>query len=463
LAANTDKLQNELDRYVRSYVTREIVQPSADASADPQLATIIGKIAERLSDDREGAILDVGCGHGTLLSRMAELPQFRDQMTWTYVAIDEEDKLDEIARLTRRLGISRRVEPIPLARFYEVWPRHGSPQLVVCRNVLHELTMPETAQLLRHVASNLDAKDEFIIQDLLRFPESERHHACWLTEKLSSCVKGHGFEAVSVVQQGSRSGNAWVNIVAKNRLQEVPTKVESERLIVSARQEQWDLWSALDQAAQRSLPDRPELITALDLDLQLVSLTRQLRNAGALSLKLDEDVARRVRAVEFTRRVDAFVRANNLVKRTPEVNVHFRERGEQLNTMEAFLRAPDRLALVFGGRGTGKTTFVNHLLKERLYEKTFVMIDGRASRGFWPIIEQLFAQVGLNLAAEALTRRASCWLAYGSPYPGNIQVTRHRRARTSYRGSVGNFNTRTLAQKCPGTSDQSTPCDSCSQ
>jgi Methyltransferase domain len=241
LADKTDRLQNELDRYVRSYLTREIVQSPVDASADPQLATIIGKIAERLSDDREGAILDVGCGHGTMLSRLAELPQFRDRTNWTYVAIDEDDKLDELARLTRRLGISRRVEPTSLASFYKVWPRHGSPQLVFCRNVLHELTMPQTAQLLQHVASNLDVKDELIIQDLLRFPESERHHACWLTEKLVRCVQGHGFETVSAVQQGSRSGNAWLNIVAKNRLRAVPSRVESERLIVSARQEQWEV------------------------------------------------------------------------------------------------------------------------------------------------------------------------------------------------------------------------------
>jgi hypothetical protein len=37
---------------------------------------------------------------------------FEIKQIWTYVAVDEDDKLDEIARLTRRLGISRRVEPV---------------------------------------------------------------------------------------------------------------------------------------------------------------------------------------------------------------------------------------------------------------------------------------------------------------------------------------------------------------
>ena len=397
------RIREQVERYVRSYVTRELVQSPEDASVDPQLATIIGKIGERLSDSPGGTILDIGSGYGTLLSRLAELPQFRDQQGWIYVAVDENDKLDELARLTRRLGISRRVEPINLTTFYDSWPRLTSPQLVFCRNVLHELTIEQTAQLLQHVAANLGANDEFIIQDLLRFPESERHHACWLADKLAACVQDHGFERVITVVQGSRSGNAWFNLIAKHRTRAVPSFAESKSRITSARQEQWELWSALDRADERTLPDRPQLIAALDLDLQLTSLTRELRNAGALHLTLDNEAARRVRAAEFTARVDAFVRANTLVKEAPAEYVRFRERGEQLNVMEAFLRSQSRLALVHGGAGTGKTTFINHLLKERVYDKAFVIIDAQISRGLWPIVEQLFAQVGLNLASEILS------------------------------------------------------------
>jgi hypothetical protein len=200
---------------------------------------------------------------------------------------------------------------------------------------------------------NLGEIDQLIIQDLLRLPESERHHACWLTEKLVHCIKKHGFNVVSAVQQGSRSGNAWFNLIAKSRLRPPPSLEESRQLVTSARHEQWKLWAALDQSDQRDLPDRPEIIAALDLDLQLTSLTRLLRNEG-FQLRLDDAVARRMRATEFQKRVDAFVRADNLLKRSPEEHVHFRERGEQLNTMEAFLRSSDKLALVYGGPGGGK-------------------------------------------------------------------------------------------------------------
>ncbi|MEQ1935988.1 MAG: AAA family ATPase, partial [Fimbriimonadaceae bacterium] len=71
--------------------------------------------------------------------------------------------------------------------------------------------------------------------------------------------------------------------------------------------------------------------------------------------------------------------------------------------MEEFLRSGARLALVHGGVGTGKTTFVNHLLASRLYEKAFISIDGRTSRNVWSLIEQLFSQTGLRLNADVLS------------------------------------------------------------
>lgn len=395
--------KDEVARYVTSYVTRELVQPAADGTADPELATIAVTLAERLARTPSGVIVDIGCGHGTLLQRLAELPLFMEQTGWLYVAVDDDEKLDQLARLTRKLAVSRRVEPVDLKTFYDSWPHRGSPQLVFCRNVLHELSIDQTAVLLNRIAANTDSNDELIIQDLLRLPESERHHSCWLSDKLADCLRACGFQQITPILQGSKSGNAWFNLLAKNRAGVAPPIEEVQARIITARQEQWDLWIALDRAREEALPHRSELVAALDLDLQLESLTRELRNLGALQLDLPPDLARRVRTVEFFRRVEAFVRSGALVKQLPAESAHFRERGEALNIMEAYLRSQSRLAMVYGGSGTGKTTFISHLLKGRLYEKSFVSINAHASRGLWPLIEQLFAQVGLNIPGDMLS------------------------------------------------------------
>ena len=44
--------------------------------------------------------------------------------------------------------------------------------------------------------------------------------------------------------------------------------------------------------------------------------------------------------------------------------------------------ANDRIAVVHGGRGTGKTTFIQHLLANRRYDQALVHIDARRARGF---------------------------------------------------------------------------------
>ncbi|MEP0641025.1 MAG: tetratricopeptide repeat protein, partial [Roseobacter sp.] len=238
--------------------------------------------------------------------------------------------------------------------------------------------------------------------DLMRFPESERHHVCWLPDKLESCIVGHGFVSTTLLPQGSKTGNAWFNLVAGGAESSPLSEEESLALVVEARQEQWQLWSALDKMREDELPERSELIEALDLDLQLTSLTRMLHSAGVIDVKIEGTLARRMRHREFSGRVDKFVKAEKLDKKVPPQHGHFRERGKQLDEMEAFLRSQIRLALVHGGVGTGKTAFVNHLLDGRLYDKSFLWIDGKTSRSFWPFIEQLFAQAGLHITSDLL-------------------------------------------------------------
>ena len=399
-----DRDKQALERYITSYTQRKLIQSPDDAGSDPQLATIVIKIAETISQHEHGALIDLGCGHGTFLKRISELPAFRDNSKWVYVAIDEDEKLDEVARLSRKLGVGRRVEPVPLKDFYKTWPEISSNQVLFCRNVLHELSISQTSRLLRHTARNFKPNDLLIIQDLMRFPESERHHVCWLPDKLERCLVDHGFLSVTTVPQGTRSGNAWFNQTAYGCNATSITQKESNIIVTKARQEQWKLWSALDTETEKNLPNRSELIQALDLDLQLVSLTRMLQQVGAIDVKLDPTIARRIRQKEFAGRIDHFVKKNKgLRSQDPVKQKHFRERGNQLDEMEAFLRSTNKVSLVFGGAGTGKTSFVNHLLDGRIYGKSMVWIDGRSNRSFWSIVEQIFAQSGLHISSDLLS------------------------------------------------------------
>jgi len=115
------------------------------------------------------------------------------------------------------------------------------------------------------------------------------------------------------------------------------------------------------------------------------------------------EVERRIRTNEIVKRIEDLAAANMLSGAEISAPPHFRERGAQLTIAEDYLRSQAKVAIVHGGSGTGKTTFIQHLLANRLYDKALVQIDARSARGFWPMLEQMMSQLGVNLAADVIS------------------------------------------------------------
>jgi tetratricopeptide (TPR) repeat protein len=367
------------------------------------MATVVLSLSERIGAAAEGAVIDLGCGQGTLLKRLSEIPQFRENSSWLYIGVDEEGQLGAVQELARKCKVNRRVEVFNLEEFYRTWPDVPPHQIIVCRNVLHELRIVDTARLIHHVATSARPTDTLVIQDLMRFPVSERHNACWVPDELHQCLKEVGFGGQLPVVQGTRSGNAFFNMIVTPPASVAMSLSEIEKAVASARFRQWQTWMEIESSTTATLPERDELIEALDIDLQVTALTRQLRDVGIIKAVLAPDVEQRVRASEFVRLVEKGVQDGLRSNFEIEERVHFRERGAQLTLLEDFLRGTGKLAMVHGGGGYGKTTLVHRLLATRAYGKLIVRIDGRRTKSAWAFLEELFSQVGIRLAPEQLS------------------------------------------------------------
>jgi tetratricopeptide (TPR) repeat protein len=388
-------------KYTKTYLERELVQSASEADVDPQLASAIGILSEKLTERDGGEIVDIGCGHGSLLARLSTLPAFRDGEGWSYRPVDFENKIDEALKLARKLKLLARTTPMTIEEFgTERLPERA--RIFFCRNVFHELRVAEAAKLIHTVCQAFGSADVLFVQDLLRFPEGERNNHCWVEGLFATALREIGFQSVSEYSQGTKSGNAWFNLTARSLLSTKPTLEAIHAALFKARMQQWRLWTAVE-AGGDSLPAREALVHAVDMELQLASLTRELRDAGGLDLKLDPLVERRIWTTEIVRRIEGLAVANTLSGAEVAPPPHFRERGAQLTIAEEFLRSQAKIAMVHGGAGTGKTTFVQHLLATRLYEKALVYIDARAARGFWPMLEQMMSQLGVNLAADVIS------------------------------------------------------------
>lgn len=390
--------------YLKTYLQPAPVQDANSATTDPQLSSMMLAIVERMNKASDGGVLiDIGCGRGALLQRLLDDAAFARRENWLYVGIDIDENLDIIQKLARRNQIARRVELQDLGTFYDTWPSLGAPQFVVCRNVFHELTVAQTAQLLSHVSANSRESDAFLAQDLMNFPQGERHNACWFPTELENCLREHEFGSLTTQSVVSKSGARWFNIIAeRSSTKELPTLERSLDVVRSARLNQWAVWAEIEKTAATGDAEWSQVVAMVDLDLQLAALTRQLRDVGAF-VELDTGLEKRLRARELAGKVESFVQADTLSKQTIAERVRLRERGEQLNVLEEFLRGPARLAAVLGGGGTGKTACVEHLLATRSYGKSPVVINAQRVTDVWSLVESVFAQVGLRLAAERLS------------------------------------------------------------
>lgn len=395
-------IAKRLLNYARNYTSQQLVQEASDALGDPQLGSIVGHLADAMSGVEVGHIYDIGCGQGTLLARLAKLPVFMTRPNWMYCAVDFEEQLDAVHRLAREFRLTSRVDELTPAQLPTESRRNGA-NVFFCRNVLHELKISETTDLLHSIVRLLHPDDTVLIQDLIRFPEGERNNHCWTSEGLASALIEIGFAEPLIYEQGTPKGNGWLNLRARWGGGDLPDRDAISRAILSARQRQWELWTALERSSSSEIPERDELIEALDVDLQLASLTRELRGVGGLHVKLDPEVERRIRLTEIIKRIEVLAEQEPKAAEPPKPHAYFRERGAQLTDAESFLRSSARLAIVHGGVGTGKTTFLDQLLANRLYDKFLVRIDARVSRGIWPMLEGMMAQLGVNLSASVIS------------------------------------------------------------
>lgn len=417
-----------VQRYISTYLEPAPVQEPADAGTDPQLGTLLATLLEEIVRSPEGALFDIGCGKGTLLERLANHPEF-SKSNWIYVAVDFDEMLNEVQVIARQKKLNRRVELLTIDEFYKEWPALPQSRIYFCRNVLHELTIAQTAGLLQRIKEARSNEELIVIQDLMNFQEGERNNVCWFPDDLALCVEQHGLGKALTIPFSSKSGALWFNCLVRGPSGPDLEPDESLASVISARRQQWEMWGDLERRAGQPGGPEGEVVRVLDLDVQYAALTRQLREVGQ-DLSFDRAVGKKLREKSLVEPIDQFILKGQL-KKIPIVDtVNFRERGEQLNGIEDFLRSNASLAVVVGGSGIGKTTFVRHLLSRRSYEKSPVIVDHNSLSDIWAFFEVLFSQVGLNLPIDTLSSLRNLgwsaieplWRKFVEAFAGNIIV-----------------------------------------
>ncbi len=400
--------EEALCRLLMNYGNNPSPQRTDSAPTDSQLNTLITAMDKEFASVSEGTVVDIGCGHGVLLERLAALPNFKDQAGMLYFGIDYSDYHDEILTLARTHRMHRRVDVASIDEYAQIWKdsaRIPSPYFVFVRNVLHELSFDATRDLLYTISENCPTGSLLVIQDLLVFPEAERGNVCWQPEQLKFLVHKCGFRVESACPIKTKSGSRWFNLLGRREdtLHLKPNKIYE--LIVKYRRQQWEEWSKANPLTCKGQDLSQEPVSVIDFDLQYAALTIQLLNAGA------SDVTALTKEQESLCACRNFARQLSSTARRCETHIenlkpikHFKDRANSLDALQAFLSGPHSVTVITGPPLMGKTTLTKHVLATFEHGRIPCFLDLQTTTTVWNLIENLLSEMGVRFSNEILLR-----------------------------------------------------------
>ena len=394
----------ELSRFLSIYGKPEPIQDPDFASTDSQIKSLSLPIAKSISESEKGCILDIGCGRGILLNRLAEIESFHAS-GWVYLGADFEERLTDVLKLAAELRLHRRVEAITLKKLHASWvppDMYFDNIIVVIRNVFHEINIEETGELINLLNKHLRASDTLLIQDLVVFPRAERGNVCWQPQLLNEVFSQNGL-FLTVVEERSQHGNRWFSMAGQKKPQ-IGSSVDINKLVKSAREKQYVLWQKTGVLAKEDGAFRHEKIALLDLDLQLAALQKQLLEVGSKVVSYpntndQENTAKKSLEAQFS----AFSAEDFSSRIVPVSSIpYFRDRANGQDALENFLISKSQMTLILGGPFSGKSVMVKEFLSRRAHERQVVIIQCQNTSSVWNLLEEYCNGIGLEFSFKII-------------------------------------------------------------
>ncbi|MBS1716779.1 MAG: hypothetical protein JSS72_03490 [Armatimonadetes bacterium] len=257
--------QRELEHYIAGYFSAEELQDRIK-KGDPQVSTLFQFLATLPAESRDQCIVDFGAGKGIAAICLNALDRDPCPM---YVAVDLEKQLAQLSLPPRIHNNSLKISANELPK---TLPDFGARVIgMVVRNVLHELDIFQTAQLLTLIRQQLPPSAVVHVQDLQDLQRIERGCAGWDPEELESALRELGFK-VQRFDLESHSGRRWFAMNVESGDGPL-TESEVAKSLARARRRQMD-------HLIEEFPDRDEAVepaVGMRLESYISGITIQLR------------------------------------------------------------------------------------------------------------------------------------------------------------------------------------------
>jgi|GEM_PF-3214629 len=308
----------KLKRFLDGFTTGGEMQEPPGPDGDPQLTALVQffqTLVDKLGPDE--VILDVGSGRGILAHALLRIWPEDMARPW-YYAVDREDALDTLSLPHQ---IHNHSQKVPFADFIE--ERLPCPpqqvKVVVLRNILHELNIRITAEVLVALRKIVRLGGQVYLQDMVSLPKGERENAGWPSDLLRAVLERMGFDCGSPANYRSHSGTKWFTMILKQKAEHaVPSVSYATRLVAEGREQQRQ--SRTMRLAEIGDSSEETLTEYIMLTTEVGALTTQLqltRYAATAEVSKSREVAELplialpASALDYAEEVSSQVRARS--------------------------------------------------------------------------------------------------------------------------------------------------------
>ena len=396
--------------FLKDYGEPPEVQSASEADTDNQLKSITLHIADIISKSQNGTVIDIGCGNGVVLSRLAGIDYFLRSAGWSYVGCDFPELLRGIINLGIDLHVQKKVDAIPISELYGRVTQsldYIQPHIVIVRNVFHELKIAATAELMNYLLLTCGPRDSIVIQDLAVFPKAEKGNVCWIPQHIEELLKQCGFRTLRV-DESSKSGNRWFTILASLDVAASMSPDEIKKKVIHFRGKQFRQWKDLGALHPDDAVFRDVRFAKIDFDLQFAALALDLQEAGAATDPLTRSQEGLVHRETFEKCLHEFVKEPQRQPRVdfPDALKHFRDRARSIDPLIAFMTKDSRLLKVNGPPLMGKTELLRHFLHGQGFKhnRTPVFVEVQPTSSVYNLLDSILSQIGCRIPTEVLRK-----------------------------------------------------------
>ena len=379
---------NELLKFISGYECLESPQSIEEIQGDLQLAGLSTLLNSHLKSNPESRIIDIGCGNGTLIAKLAQINAFKNYPNLQYIGFDFPLRLPDAFNTVNKLDLHSKVTLLPLNDNWRDF--FTMPSIIVMRNVFHELEIKSATKIIYNICKYIPVDSVVLIQDMTTLPKAEKGNAGWLGFHLANVFKAGGIESI-LTEDVSKRGIDIFLIEGKRFSECKIEKSHIQKLLIEARKEQLELikleYNALGEKPENKLPllRLSHDITAISLELGIMDKSKiddDKTSASIFSLAFSN-----ISSLDFNELRENF--------KYPSIK-WFKNRGALLGVFENFLESGTSIFVLRGGNFIGKNTFVWRALDILNHGRLPLYVKFNETTDLIVFLEEISIQLGIQ-------------------------------------------------------------------